>query len=393
VSIANRPLSKNSEQRAIKPPEDQEETMHRDQGKSFRAPAVVATLAATAFLALGAAPVAAAEPACGAGDGTVGAICGVTDVEDLIALTGTRWIVGSALPGPDVPVPALYLFDSKSRAVTPVKAADIAVKQDKKAYPQCSAAPNFAGFASHGLDYRARRGGGGDLYVVNHGGREAVEVFDVDTKADVPKLTWIGCVPAPDHFWPDAVAALPDGGMVVTSLWDPQDAGRVDKLAASKPVGSLGEWHADKGWKMIGPADMSGPNGVIASPNGRMVYVALWTGRKVLRIDRKTGKTKDVAVDYLADNLRWDVPGRSFFLGGQAVTVGEALTCFASKDKNCNVPTSLDRIDAKSLTRQTIVAKGTLGGMGAGTGAIRVGDELWVTTFRADRIARIAAPH
>jgi len=61
------------------------------------------------------------------------------------------------------------------------------------------------------------------LYVVNHGGRESIEIFTLDAKGAEPTVTWIGCAVMPSHTWPNSVAPLPDGGMVVTDMFDPKD--------------------------------------------------------------------------------------------------------------------------------------------------------------------------
>jgi sugar lactone lactonase YvrE len=98
---------------------------------------------------------------------------------------------------------------------------------------------------------------------------------------------WIGCVVAPKGIWPDGVASVSDGGIIVTSLWDPTVAQRMDKLMNGKPTGALDEWHPGKGWHEVpGSSGMSGPNGVIVSPDGREVYVAVWSGREAARFSR-----------------------------------------------------------------------------------------------------------
>ena len=70
------------------------------------------------------------------------------------------------------------------------------------------------------------------LYVVNHGGRESIEIFTLDPKGAEPAVTWNGCAVMPSHTWPNSVAPLPDGGMVVTDMFDPKDPKAPDKMAA-----------------------------------------------------------------------------------------------------------------------------------------------------------------
>jgi DNA-binding beta-propeller fold protein YncE len=347
-------------------------------------------LAAAALLALAAIPAQAAEPAgCGPADGAQ-FICGVNNVEDFAPVPGTQWVIGSdlALPGKQG---YFYVFDTKTRAVTTVQPGDITVAQDKQKYGDCAGPPDWKVFGPHGLDLTRGSGAHRTLYVVNHGGREAVEVFDVDLSKGKPGFAWTGCVVAPKGFWPDAVASLPDGGFVATSLWDPSDNQRLDKLMNGRVVGGLSEWHEGKGWTPLPGADkLSGPNGVIVSPDGKDVYVAVWSGKQIARITRGEGAPRtDLAnTGFLTDNLRWAPDGRNFFAGGQAATVKDVLGCFESTSANCpQVPFSIDEVDPKTLKLTPLIRSIAPGGMGAGTGAIEVGHDLWISTFRGDRIA------
>jgi DNA-binding beta-propeller fold protein YncE len=251
-------------------------------------------------------------------------------------------------------------------------------------------------FGPHGLDLTQGGGQHRTLYAVNHGGRESVEVFAVDLSGAKPGFTWTGCVLAPKGFWPDGVASLSDGGIIVTSLWDPTDAQRMDKLMNGKPVGALDEWHPGKGWTEVpGSAGLSGPNGVIVSPDGHEVYVAVWSGREVARIGRGTGKPQldTVPTGFLTDNLRWSPNGHMILVGGQDASVKQVIECFESSAVNCNVPFKIDTMNPTTMKLTTVVKSGVYGVMGAGTGAIEVDHRIWVSSFRADRIGIFPAPN
>jgi DNA-binding beta-propeller fold protein YncE len=342
----------------------------------------------TAVLSLGIAGPAQAAVDCSPANG-VHFICGVTNVEDWAPVTGTKWLIGSDLSTASAPQGYLYLFDTEKRSVAAVPPSDIAVKPDKTMYPDCPGPLDWKVFGPHGLDLTSGGGTHRVLYAVNHGGRESVEVFAVDLSGPRPKFTWTGCVVAPHGFWPDAVASLAHGGMVVTSLWDPTDTDRLAKLSAGQPVGALDEWQPGKGWSVVaGTEGMSGPNGVIVSPDGRMIYLALWSGREVARIDRSVTppKVDTVQTGILTDNVRWGPGDRSIFVGGQDVTVKQAIDCFESSAANCNVPFKIYRMDPATLKLTDVVKSGVYGVMGAGTGAVQVGKTIWVSSYRADRI-------
>lgn len=317
-------------------------------------------------------------------------ICGVNNVEDFAPVPNSNWVIGGDLSTQSNPQGYLYLFDTKKRTVAAVQPSDFAIRPDKNTYPDCPGPMDMKTFGPHGLDLTRTGGAHRTLYAVNHGGRESVEVFAVDLSGGKPKFTWTGCVVAPKGFWPDAVASLPDGGIVVTSLWDPTDADRLNKLAGGQPVGALDEWHPGQGWTPVpGAEGMSGPNGVIASADGKDIYVAVWSGKKVAHITRGTTppKVDTVPTGILTDNVRWGPGDRSILAGGQDATVKQVLTCFESSAANCNVPTKIYRMDPQTLKLTTLVKSGVYGVFGAGTGAIQVGNKLWVSSFRSDRIA------
>jgi hypothetical protein len=321
--------------------------------------------------------------------GRVTFICGVTNVEDFAPASDTQWVIGSDLSTASNPQGYLYLFDTGKKTAEAVKPSAIVIRPDKKTYPDCPGPVDMKTFGPHGLDLT--RGGGSHrtLYAVNHGGRESVEVFTVDLSKPRPVFTWTGCVVAPKGFWPDAVASLPDGGIVVTSLWDPTDADRVNKLSNGQAVGALDEWHPGKGWSPVAGAEgMSGPNGVIVSPDGKDIYVAVWSGKQLTHINRAITppKVDSVPTGILTDNVRWSPSGTSIFVGGQDATVKQALECFESSAVNCNVPFKIYRMDPATLKLTEAVKSGVYGVMGAGTGAIQVGNKIWVSSFRADRI-------
>ena len=355
--------------------------------KKSRALAAAAVALGTALLTLhpaSAAPQVDCSPANG-----VNFICGVTNVEDFAPVPNTHWIIGGDLSTAAAPQGYLYLFDTSKRSARAVQPSEIAIRPDKAKYPDCPGPVDMKTFGPHGLDLTRTGGSHRVLYAVNHGGRESIEVFNTDLSGPQPKFTWVGCVVAPKGFWPDAVASLPNGGIIVTSLWDPTDADRVSKLAAGKPVGALDTWYPNKGWTPVpGTEAMSGPNGVIASADGKEVYVAVWSGKQVARINLEANPPKidTVPTGILTDNVHWSTSGKSILVGGQAATVEQVLKCFESSAVNCNVPFAIFRMDPATMKLKTVVKPGVYGVMGAGTGAVEVGGKIWVSSFRSDRI-------
>jgi hypothetical protein len=66
-------------------------------------------------------------------------------------------------------------------------------------------------FRAHGLFLRPGRNAVHTLYVVHHGNRESIEVFEFDARSKAPALTWVGCAVAPEPIGLNGVVALPEG--------------------------------------------------------------------------------------------------------------------------------------------------------------------------------------
>ena len=50
------------------------------------------------------------------------------------------------------------------------------------------------------------------------GDREAIEMFNVDIRGDVPQVTWVGCVIAPEPIGLNSVRGFQDGGFITTNF-------------------------------------------------------------------------------------------------------------------------------------------------------------------------------
>lgn len=91
-------------------------------------------------------------------------------------------------------------------------------------YGACPGSPDPNNFLSHGLHIRPGKNGHSTLYVVSHGGGEAIEVFDVDANGAQPELAWKGCVIPPESMEVNSVSPFSDGSSLVVTI--PLQTGR-----------------------------------------------------------------------------------------------------------------------------------------------------------------------
>src|SRR5262245_47080503 len=158
-----------------------------------------------ALLAAAAAHLTAAQQTAGcAASGGLTFICGVANPEDLVLVPNTRWMLASGM----APGSGLHLVDTQAKTVKNLYAAGTAnSRADKTKYAACPGPLDAKQALLHGLSIRPASGGRYTVYATNHGGRESVEVFELDASSAAPTATWIGCVVAPGKMSFNSVAA------------------------------------------------------------------------------------------------------------------------------------------------------------------------------------------
>ena len=313
--------------------------------------------------------------------GNVRFVCGQLAPEDLVLLPGSQWIVASAFAGTG----GINLINIRDHTTTlAFPTATSKERLDAKTYNTCPGPPDAADkakFATHGLALRAGRNSTHTLYAVHHGGRESIEVFEVDARGKTPTLTWVGCAVAADPIGLNSVVALPEGGFIATDfLARGIDAAGRGRMLAGENNGALWEWHTATGWKMIPGSEAAGANGLEISKDGKWLYVAAWGSQSFFRLSRGQTPVKrdSVPLGFRVDNIRW-APDGSIFAAGQGGVAPMQTS-------------NIVKIDPNTLKVQEIIRHPNSPEFGNGTVAVQIGQELWVGSFRGDRIAIFPAP-
>ncbi|HEY4029504.1 MAG TPA: SMP-30/gluconolactonase/LRE family protein [Caulobacteraceae bacterium] len=318
--------------------------------------------------------------ACGE-DGPLHYVCGANNVEDMIQVPGTRWLIGSNMyvgRTPKTGTDGLYLIDSDAKTV---QRATIALGPEPKRGPFAGCAPpDLSKLASHGLELRPGKGGQHTLYAVNHGGRETIEVFRVDANKATPAITWTGCLKSPPNAWLNSIAALPDGGLAFSRFGDIDHLDMVP-VFKGEDTGFVYIWEPSTGFKELPNSKMSGTNGMLVSADGRWLYVNDQGRWRIARLDlRGSQPPAYVKLDFHPDNLRW-APDGAILAAGQIIQVGGSLGAANGW--------GVARVDPKTMTAKPLMNEPGRPGFSNGTVALEVGKTLWLGTFRGDRIAYV----
>ena len=308
--------------------------------------------------------------------GNVRFICGQLAPEDLAVVPGGAWVLSSGMAANGA-IRAIHLRDKVTTVVFPAAAAK--ERLDKKTYPSCPGPIDLTQrdkFRAHGLYLRPGRSSVHQLFMVHHGTRESIEVFELDARATPPVLTWVGCAVAPDPIGLNSVVGLPDGGFVTTNFANRgADAAAFTRIMAGEINGELWEWHTDSGWKKVPGSEAAGPNGIEISNDLKTLYIGGWGSQSVIRLSRgQTPVKKDtVNVGFRVDNVRW-APDGTLLAAGQGGGTPPAPT------------SNVARVDPKTLKFEELVRHANSDTFASGTVAIQMGNEIWVGAVGGDRI-------
>jgi SMP-30/Gluconolactonase/LRE-like region len=330
---------------------------------------LLASLPGAPALARAEAPAPAKSPGSCAPDGDLSFVCGLTNVEDLLPVDGGRWLIGGSYKPGSV---GLYLIDTEAKSARPVSLS-VAAKPDPRY--NC-AAPDLKALMTHGLDVIPGKGEVSTVYAVNHGGRESVEIFRLN--ASKAAAEWVGCVVLPPGANGNSVAALPDGRFAVTKFLDNNDKEAFQRILAGETNGVVYLWTPGKGFSEVKGSELSGDNGILASHDGKWLYVNAYGTREIYRIPLAgEGQRASVKVDFHPDNLRWS-PDGAILATGQFIN---------AQNLSARHGWATVMVDPRTLRVTPLVKEPGLAEFDDATSAVQIGRTLWFGTFRGDRVA------
>jgi hypothetical protein len=332
----------------------------------------------------------AADAECGPA-GSYHFVCGPAAAEDLVLVPGTRWIIASGM----APGASITLIDAGQKSWSHLYPADAPrAVQDMATYGACPGSPDPNNFITHGLHIRAGKNGHSTLYVVGHGEREAIEVFDVDASGARPVLTWTGCVMTPDGMAANSVTSLSDGSLIVTI---PLQTGRlIDEALGGAITGGAYQWSpGDSSFEMIQGTELPYANGIEVSADEQEIYIATSGGFEVIAYSRGNPARRlrsTGLLTFVPDNLHMGNDGRLLTAG----MVIDDPVCGNGRgpDKinfekfmTCPRPFVAGAVDPQTMEYTDLATSAAIPQFSNVTMALLVGNEIWIGTFAGDRVA------
>lgn len=309
--------------------------------------------------------------------------------EDVARIPDTRWLVFSGFSSGA----GLKLVDSAARTMrTWYSGGPGELQPDRSAFPRCPSPPLVESFNAQGISLRTIAPGKHRLYVVNHGGRESIEVFAIDSAEDMPTLSWIGCVPMPNGIAANSVASYSDGTILASVLTHPGTT--ITDFVRGGITGGVYEWRPGAAsFELLKGTELPGNNGLETFPDDRGFYVIAFGWRSVVAYSR-ADTTKPLwqaqAPGFMPDNIHWS-DGRLVLAGMQfdEPACGGLRKIVAGKadDMRCHRGYTVAELDPEAL-EFNVLAYGQPDPLFNGvSAALVVGSDLWLASYQADRIA------
>jgi hypothetical protein len=326
--------------------------------------------------------------------GGITPICGLVNPEDLALLSPSPWIAVSQIRNAERGgnLIALHPPWNKPTLLFPVEGASLGVTKPSDGWgaKDCPGPPDPERFSPLGLDLARRADGKRVLFAINHGSRQSVELFEVG-RSDPPTLTWQGCVLVPGSALTNDLAALPDGGFVVTNMY-PRSWGLGSlllrlRLLLAWNTGYVLEWTPANGWRQIPHSKASYPNGVEVSPDGETLYFAAFGSSELVRMKRSDGSERTSVPVPRPDNLTWGDDKR-LLVAAHTAPITEVAGCLSIEEGSCGVSFSVYAVDPETLETERILEHPGGPPMGGASVALQVGDQLFLGSFVGDRIGR-----
>ena len=312
-------------------------------------------------------------------------VCGPSHAEDLVLVPHTHWIVASGAH--------LYLINADTKTWKEGYPGEHPRNnQNNATYANCPDAPDPAKLTFVGLSIRGTAAGKSSLLTVGKGGRDAIEIFQLDSSSSEPSIAWVGCVVMPQGTNSNAVTALPDGGFLVTSNIE---AGHTRVEAFSGQIsGAVYEWHPGGVVRKIPGTELSGDNGIESSPDGKQLFVNATGGRSVTRFTRTAGgvQAEKVDLDVGPDNIRWGQNGLLYIAGrADEPACGGTLAARDGKlDSDCLRGFEVLTLDPTTLKTQLVIRTKPDPNFNGWSTGLQIGNELWIPCTRCDRIGYVS---
>ena len=317
-------------------------------------------------------------------------VCNMQNPEDLARIGRSAFLVVSQFGAMDGTRPGnIVLFNTIDNSLDVVFPDEKIVQPEPGWGEQNCTAPPAESFSPHGIDL-ATINGRQRLLVVNHGGRESIEFFEI-IEEQLPRFIWRGCVHAQDDQFFNDVVNLKEGGFLATHMM-PKSEQLSSNLKGlfGQDTGYVVEWNLDAGFKKVAGTDSPFPNGIEISDDESAIYVNIYMAGEVRKISRSDGRLLGTAMVPGPDNITWADSG-NLLVASHVDGLLELMACNGLEEGNCGFGFEIVAVNPETMSRQILFShRGAP--MGGVTVALTVDERIYLGTFAGDRMGIIEKP-
>ena len=323
--------------------------------------------------------------------GEITPYCNMQTPEDIAALPDGRHLLLAHFGHMGESSGSISLWDTQTESLTPLfpPAAGAPEAADETwGQADCTAPPN-ASFSPHGTHLHQLANGRWRYLVVNHGDREAVELFELRMDGDTPALAWRGCVVAHhgDTMMNDVVG-LDNGDLIYSRMFGGSDALALIKSLFKIDTGELWRWHRATGLEPLPATSAAQPNGLEISADNRYVFANMYMEEQVWKVRLADGEVVERYAIANADNSSWGSDGR-LWVASHTMGLLDIVGCFSQSSAACPGSFAIVALDTGTGETETVFEHAGPP-MGAATVAVPQGGRVYLGSFVGDRM--IAVP-
>ncbi len=314
-------------------------------------------------------------------------VCGMQSPEDIAIVPGGDYLLLSELGSMGKRPGRILAYNVNDESWAPLY-PDATLASAARGIPQGDASctePPGAALSPHGSHLVQLADGSWRYLVVNHGGREAVEIFSLTAAQNSePALQWQGCVFPAGNTLINDVVGLGNGDVIYTRMFHPDDfLGELRGMLGFRS-GDVWRWGKAAGTRLLPGTTGSLTNGIEISADERFVFINQYMDKEIQKYDLAAEKVVGRAPVANADNSAWG-PGGELWLASQAADVASYVTCTRDPGVTCGMAFEIVALDPETM-QSRVIFQHQGPPMGAATVATPHRGKVYIGSFLGDRL-------
>lgn len=322
--------------------------------------------------------------------GDIRPVCDMRTPEDIAALPDDRFLLLAHFGKMGEEQGGISLFDTRDETLRELYPPPAGGADDGHEAGWGDAActePPGGSIGPHGTHLHQLEDGRWRYLVVNHGEREAVELFELEPAGGDSQLTWRGCVFAAQDTMMNDVVGLDNGDVVYSRMFRASDSLAAPKSALGISTGELWRWNVDTGLAPLPSTRAAQPNGLEIDAANDYVYANMYMEKQVWQVRLSDGEITARYAIPNADNSAWGSDGR-LWVTTHDMGLGDLLGCFDNSEAPCPGGFDIIALDPGTGAFESVFRHAGAP-MGAATVAVPQGGRVYMGSFVGDRMISV----